>query len=237
VNAGALANNKVLTLAGSATEVVSGLIGNIAAGSLTGALTVTTGDATDNTISITTGSAATSITASGVGDTITVKCCGPLADNIALTLTGSAAEVVTGLIGDTRGRLADRRIDGDDGERHRRYDLDHDRLGGDFDHRQRGRRHHRAGCDSASQQYRADADRVGGGGGDWADRQHRGGLADRRIDGDDGGNATDDTISITTGSAATSITASGAGDTISVNAAALANNHRADADRLGRRRW
>ena len=50
VNATALANNTALTLAGSAAEVVTGLIGNIAAGTLTGALTVTTGDAADNTI-------------------------------------------------------------------------------------------------------------------------------------------------------------------------------------------
>ena len=49
VNAAALANNIALTLVGSAAEVVTGLIGNITAGSLTGALTVTTGDATDNT--------------------------------------------------------------------------------------------------------------------------------------------------------------------------------------------
>ena len=62
VNATALAKNTALTLTGSAAEVVTGLIGNIAAGSLTGALTVTTGDATDNGIAITTGSAATSIT-------------------------------------------------------------------------------------------------------------------------------------------------------------------------------
>ena len=61
VDATALANNTALTLAGSATEVVTGLIGNINAASLTGALSVTTGDATDNTIAITTGSGATSI--------------------------------------------------------------------------------------------------------------------------------------------------------------------------------
>ena len=48
VDAAALANNIVLTLVGSAAEVVTGLIGNITASSLTGALTVTTGDATDN---------------------------------------------------------------------------------------------------------------------------------------------------------------------------------------------
>jgi len=63
VAAGALANNTALTLAGSAAEVVTGLVGDIAAGTLTGALSVTTGDNTvDNGIAITTGSAATSIT-------------------------------------------------------------------------------------------------------------------------------------------------------------------------------
>ena len=49
VDATTLANNTALTLIGSAAETVSGLIGNITAGSLTGALTVTTGDAADNT--------------------------------------------------------------------------------------------------------------------------------------------------------------------------------------------
>ena len=52
--------------------MVTGLVGDITAGSLTGALTVTTGDATDNTISITTGSAATSITDNFNTDTVTV---------------------------------------------------------------------------------------------------------------------------------------------------------------------
>ena len=64
--------NTTLTLIGSAAEVVSGLVGNITAGSLTGALTVTTGDATDKRIAITTGSAATSITDNFGTDTVTV---------------------------------------------------------------------------------------------------------------------------------------------------------------------
>ena len=98
VNATALANNTALTLTGSAAEVVTGLIGNITAGS-TGALTVMTGDATDNTIAITTGSAATWITDSFNTDTVTVTATA-LADNVALTLAGSAAETVTGLQGD-----------------------------------------------------------------------------------------------------------------------------------------
>ena len=67
VNA-ALAQDTALTLVGSAAEIVTGLVGDIAAGSLSGALTVTTGNAADNGIGITTGSAATSITASGASD-------------------------------------------------------------------------------------------------------------------------------------------------------------------------
>ena len=78
--------------------MVSGLVGNLSAGSLTGALTVTTGDASDNTIAITTGSAATAITANGANDAVTVDAT-KLANNIALTLAGSAAETVTGLVG------------------------------------------------------------------------------------------------------------------------------------------
>src|SRR6266403_1600328 len=73
VNATALANNTALTLTGSAAEVVTGLVGDIAAGSLTGALTVTTGDATDNTIAITTGSAAATVNDSFNTDTVTVN--------------------------------------------------------------------------------------------------------------------------------------------------------------------
>jgi hypothetical protein len=99
VDTTALANNTALTLVGSSAEVVTGLIGNITANTLTGALTVTTGDATDNTIAITTGSAATSITDNFNTDTVTVTATA-LAQNTALTLTGSAAEVVTGLVGD-----------------------------------------------------------------------------------------------------------------------------------------
>ena len=93
VNATALANNTALTLIGSAAETVTGLVGDIAAGSLTGALTVTTGDATDNTISITTGSAATSITDSFNTDTVTVNATALTANT--LTLSGSAAATVT----------------------------------------------------------------------------------------------------------------------------------------------
>ena len=91
VTATALAQNTDLTLAGSAAETVTGLVGDIAAGSLTGALTVTTGNAGDNGIAITTGSAATSITASGASDVVDGQCHGARREH-TLTLAGSAAE-------------------------------------------------------------------------------------------------------------------------------------------------
>ena len=115
VNAAALANNTALTLTGSAAEVIAGLIGNITAGSLSGALTVTTGDATDNTISITTGSAATSITDSFNTDTVTVNATA-LAQNTALTLLGSAARGGDRAGRGYRGWFSDRCADGDDGQ-------------------------------------------------------------------------------------------------------------------------
>ena len=78
--------------------MVTGLVGNLAAGSLTRALSVTTGNATDDSITITTGSGATSISANGASDTVAVDATA-LANNTALTLAGSATEVVSGLIG------------------------------------------------------------------------------------------------------------------------------------------
>ena len=149
VDATTLANNTTLTLVGSAAEVVSGLIGNITASSLTGALTVTTGDATDNTIAITTGSAATSITDNFGTDTVTVTATA-LAENTTLTLAGSAAETVTGLVGDiaagsltgaltvTTGNAADNGI------------CDHDWFGGNLDHGERGKRRGDGQCDARS---------------------------------------------------------------------------------------
>jgi hypothetical protein len=97
VNAAALANNAVLTVSGSSAEVVTGLIGDLNASGLSGNLSVTAAHNTvDHGISITTGSAATSITDSFSDDTVSVNA-SSLATGNALTLSGSAAEVVTGL--------------------------------------------------------------------------------------------------------------------------------------------
>lgn len=100
LNASALANNTALTLSGSAAEVVTGLIGDLHANGLTGALSVTAAHNTvDHGIAIITGSAATSITDNFSTDSVSVNA-SALGNNTALTLSGSAAEVVTGLIGD-----------------------------------------------------------------------------------------------------------------------------------------
>src|SRR5207253_5916395 len=85
-----LVRSTALTLSGSAAETVTGLVGDIGAGGLSGALTVTTGDAVDNGISISTGAAATAISASGESEFITVTATA-LGQNTALTLSGRAA--------------------------------------------------------------------------------------------------------------------------------------------------
>jgi Ca2+-binding RTX toxin-like protein len=80
--------------------VVTGLVGDISATALSGSLTVTTGDAGDDGISITTGSGTTSINASGSGDTVTTNAAA-LAQDTTLTLSGTANQTVTDLVGDT----------------------------------------------------------------------------------------------------------------------------------------
>ena len=126
---------------------------------MTGALTVTTGDAADNGIAITTGSAATSITASGASDTVTVDATA-LADNTALTLAGSAAETVTGLVGNITASSLDRGADRDHGGCDRQHDCDHHRLGGDLDHRQLRHRYRDGDRHRAGAEYGADAGRA-----------------------------------------------------------------------------
>ena len=132
VTATALAQNTALTLMGSAAEVVTGLVGDITAGSLTGTLTVTTGNAADNGISITTGAAATSISASGASDVVSVNAAS-LSQNTALTLTGSAAEVVTGLVGDITANALTGTLTVTTGDATDNDDRDHHRLGGNLD--------------------------------------------------------------------------------------------------------
>ena len=134
VNAAALAQNTVLTLAGAAAQTVTGLVGNINAGSMTGVLSVTTGNATDDNITITTGSGATSISANGASDTVAVNATA-LAQNTALTLSGSAAETRHRPGRQHQRRRADRGALRDHGRCDRQRHRHHHRFGGDLDHR------------------------------------------------------------------------------------------------------
>ena len=94
---------------------------------------MTTGDATDNTIAITTGSAATSITDNCSSDTVTVNATA-LAQNTALTLAGSAAETVTGLVGNINAGSLTGALSVTTGNAADNDDRDHHRVGGDLDH-------------------------------------------------------------------------------------------------------
>ena len=58
-----------------------------------------------------------------------------LAQNTALTLAGSAAETVTGLVGNITAGSLTGRSDRDHGRCGRQRHRDHHRLGGDLDHR------------------------------------------------------------------------------------------------------
>jgi hypothetical protein len=100
IDASKLANNTTLSESGAAKQVVTGLVGDINATGLTGTLTVTTADNTnDNGIKIVTGSAATAITGTAATDTISTNAAA-LAQNTTMTLSGSSNEVVTNLVGD-----------------------------------------------------------------------------------------------------------------------------------------
>ena len=99
VTATALTDNTQLTLVGSAAVIVTGLVGDLNASALTGSLTVTTGDASDNQIAITSGAGATSITANGAGDTVSVTA-NALDESKLLTIAGNAKFIVGGLTAD-----------------------------------------------------------------------------------------------------------------------------------------
>ena len=222
VTATALAQNTALTLAGSAAEVVTGLVGDIAAGSLAGALTVTTSNAADNGISITTGSAATSITASGASDVVTVTATA-LAQNTALTLAGSAAEVVTGLIGDIAGgsltgALTVTTGDATDNSISITTGSAATSITAAFSTDTVTTNATALAQNTVLTLVGSAADVVTGLVGDIAAGSLTGALTITT------GNAADNGISITTGSAATSITASGASDVVTVTATALGQN-------------
>ena len=100
IDAGDLANDTDLTVAGSAQMEVTDLIGDLRTDVATGPLTVTTADnGDDNSITIETSEASTSITADHGSDTITVEAA-DLLDDEQLSLSGESAFVVKALSGD-----------------------------------------------------------------------------------------------------------------------------------------
>ncbi|WP_303681268.1 hypothetical protein [Pelodictyon luteolum] len=99
VYAADLANDTLLTLSGSSTTTVTGLVGDIDAGGSTGTLSVTTANnGVDNDIAIETSAAATTIAANYSGDTVNVDAA-VLADGTKLTITGASNFAVTALKG------------------------------------------------------------------------------------------------------------------------------------------
>jgi hypothetical protein len=93
VNATELADNKLLTLVGAAAATVTGLIGNVDASGLTGALDITTANNSDaDTIAVELGSGLSSVDAY-VNDIVTIDA-ELQDDNDVLTLTGDGAFVV-----------------------------------------------------------------------------------------------------------------------------------------------
>ena len=106
IDAAALAQNTALTLRGASDVAVTGLVGDVAAADtgdvqadLTGALTVTTGDAADDAIAIVAAAGATDITGTAASDTLTVDAT-DLAENQALTLAGDSRVAVSAVRAD-----------------------------------------------------------------------------------------------------------------------------------------
>ena len=111
------------------------------------------------TSAITTGSAATSITDNFSSDTVTVNATA-LAENTALTLAGSAAETIIGLVGNISAGTLTGAFYVTTGKR-RTIDCDHHRLGSHHGYRERRKRQCDGRRDDAGQQHGADARGLG----------------------------------------------------------------------------
>jgi hypothetical protein len=227
VNAGNLPQNRLLSLFGAAKQVVNNLVGNLTGTSssdttLSGSLTVNAGDAGDNAISITTGSGDTTINASGGGDTVTVNA-DAMADNTSLTLSGSAAQMVENLQADTTASGTTGLVN-----------LSYKDVADNSASITTGR-----GATSVSGSSDTDTLTINASSLAQNTTLTESGAANQVVTGLVGdisatalsgsltvttGDAGDDGISITTGSGTTSINASGSGDTVTTNAAALAQD-------------
>ncbi len=222
IDAALALENSSLTLAGSSNEVVTNLVGDISATNLSGSLTVTTGDAGDDGISVTTGSANTTINASGTNDAVTVTA-NAMADNTTLTLSGSAAQSVSNLQANTNASATSGTVN-----------LNYKDVADNAAGITTG-----SGATSVSGSGSTDtliinASSLGenttlteSGTANQTVTNLVGDISATNLSGTltvTSGNADDDTITITTGSHNTTINASGSGDTIMVNADAMADN-------------
>jgi hypothetical protein len=224
INAASLANNTALIESGAAQQVVNNLVGDISASALTGTLTVTTGDNTnDNTISITTGTANTTITASGSGDTITVNA-DAMADNTTLDINGSSTFTVSNLEANTdaagtSGTVSLAYTDVADNAATITTGTGATTLSGTTAGDTLTINAASLANNTALTESGAAQQVVNNLVGDISASALTGTLTVTT-----GDNTNDNTISITTGTANTTITASGSGDTITLNADAMADN-------------
>lgn len=105
VDASALIESTTLTIAGESAFNITGLVGNLVASDLQGALSITAGNADDDAISIAIGATSAEITANGANDAIAVDATAMQSDQ-TLTLNGAAEFTVTGLKGNLDASLA-----------------------------------------------------------------------------------------------------------------------------------
>ncbi|MFN5118595.1 MAG: beta strand repeat-containing protein, partial [Cyanobacteriota bacterium] len=220
IDASVLSEDGSLSASGAASQEVSGVVATIDASGLSGELTVTTGDSTDNAILISTGSNDTTIIATGSDDTISVDG-DVMLDNTMLELSGGASFVVTNLEGN-----AD--LSGTSGE----VSLNYGNLGDGLALITLG-----SGSSSVSGSDEGDtllidasalSEDVSLSASGAASQEVSGIVGDISANGLSGeltvttSDATDNTINISTGSNDTTISASGDGDVVSVNAEDMA---------------
>ena len=223
INAASLTNDTTLTQSGAAQQVVTGLVGDISATALSGTLTVTTGDnSTDDDINITTGTANTTISANGSGDTITVNA-DALADNKTLDINGSATFTVSNLEANTdaagtSGTVSLAYADVTDNAATITIGSGPTTVSGTSGGDTLTINANNLANDTTLTQSGAAQQVVTSLKGDISATALTGTLSVTT------GNASDDAISITTGTASTTITASGSGDTITVNADGMVDN-------------
>ncbi|MFN5220140.1 MAG: beta strand repeat-containing protein, partial [Cyanobacteriota bacterium] len=219
IDASSLSEEVTLSSSGAADQVVSGVVGDISASGLSGELSLSTGDATDDAISISTGSNDTTISASGDGDVVSVNA-EDMAAGTTLDLSGSAEFAITDVV-------ADMDASGTSGD----VSVSYGEVGGEASI-ESGSGSLTIGGGGSGDMLAIDASRMAEGevlsSSGAASQEVSGVVADITASGLSGelslstGDATDNTINISTGNNDTTISASGDGDVVSVNAEDMA---------------